>query len=371
MKKVVHLTSVHLPFDVRIFHKECKSLARAGYDVTLIVPHDQDEVVDGVRIKAVRRPIGRRDRMTSTIRRVYREALRQDADVYHFHDPELIPIGLLLLVKGKRVIYDIHEDVPSTVLSKYYLPYWSRRLLKWFTERVENGASCRFSALVPATPSISERFVSLNGNTVTIQNFPLLEEMARQTCKAWSERKYSVAYIGVITEKRGIRQMLEAMDLLSTRFPVVLKLAGNFIPGILRDEVAQLSGWKHVDYRGFLSRSEVADLLGYGCAGLVLFHPDPNHVRAQPNKLFEFMSAGIPVIASDFPLWRQIIEEIGCGLLVPPLNPKAIAEAIEYIFTHPQEAENMGQRGREGVEKRYNWTREERKLLQLYAGLTR
>jgi hypothetical protein len=115
----------------RIFHKECKSLARAGYGVTLIAPHDRDEVVDGVRIRAVAKSKSRIERMTRGVARVYREAVRQEAEVYHFHDPELIPVGVLLKARGKKVVYDIHEEYPTKVLSKYYLPRWLRPPLAW------------------------------------------------------------------------------------------------------------------------------------------------------------------------------------------------------------------------------------------------
>jgi glycosyltransferase involved in cell wall biosynthesis len=131
--------------------------------------------------------------------------------------------------------------------------------------------------------------------------------------------------------------------------------------------VTGTTGWDRVVEHGQLSRSAVAELLQGVQAGLVLFHPEPNHVEAQPNKLFEYMSAGIPVIASDFPLWRDLIERECCGLAVDPLDEAAIASAIEYVLTHPDEAEAMGRRGRLAVERTYNWQPQAHKLLDLYA----
>ncbi len=368
-QKICHLTSVHPAFDVRIFHKECKSLAQAGYEVTLIVPHTRDEKVGCIQIKAVPKPAGRVARMFFTTRQMYQQALQLDADVYHFHDPELIPIGLLFRIKGRKVVYDIHENVPYAILSKYYLPIWLRSPLARLAERVEE-LTCRwFSALVPATPAIADRFALLNRNTVVVQNFPRQEELAAPAETSWDQRTCSVAYIGGISRERGIREIVEAMSLLPYEINATLKLAGEFSPIRVRDEVMRLPGWMWVEELGFLDRLSVARVLSEAKAGLVLFHPEPNHVTAQPNKLFEYMSAGIPVIASDFPLWRTIIEEAGSGLLVDPLNPKAIAQAIEYLLTHPQEAQAMGRCGLEAVKGRYNWMVEERKLLALYADM--
>lgn len=367
--KICVLTSVHPPFDVRIFHKECKALMGAGYHLLLVVPHERDEVRDGIRIRALAKPGGRLGRMTRTMWQVCREALRLDAEIYHFHDPELIPIALLLSLRGKKVIYDIHEDLPRAILSKHYLPRWIRRPLGWLAERGEKLACRHFAALVSATPVIAERFTGLNGHSVVVQNFPLLQELISLGGVPWSERIYSLAYIGNISLERGIREMVQAMGLLPDRFQATLKLAGNFSPPSLREEVIRLPGWRRVEALGFLDRPGVIELLRQVRVGLVLIHAEPQYQASYPIKMFEYMSAGIPVIASDFPLWREIVGSSGCGLLVDPLDVKAISEAIEFLLTNPQEAEEMGRRGRFAVEKHYNWASEERKLLQLYAKL--
>jgi glycosyltransferase involved in cell wall biosynthesis len=110
----------------------------------------------------------------------------------------------------------------------------------------------------------------------------------------------------------------------------------------------------------------VAKILENSLAGIVTFLPSPNHLEAQPNKMFEYMSAGIPVIASDFPLWREIISGNDCGLLVNPLKPLEIAGAIDYLVNNPAEAKRMGRNGRLAVIEKYNWPMEEKKLLRFY-----
>ena len=162
--------------------------------------------------------------------------------------------------------------------------------------------------------------------------------------------------------------MVQAMGIIGDP-RVRLQLAGEFDSQQHKQQLTSLPGWQSVDYHGWASRPQVAELLGNVRAGLVLFHPLPNHLDAQPNKMFEYMAAGLPVIASDFPLWREIVEGAGCGLLVDPQDPAAIAAAISWVASHPDEAEAMGRRGRQAVEEKYNWEQESAKLIQLYERL--
>jgi glycosyltransferase involved in cell wall biosynthesis len=367
--KIVHLTSVHTAFDVRVFHKECKSLARSGKHVVLIVPHQRDEVVDSVEVKGIQIGGGRLVRMTRTVWSLYREALRQNGDVYHFHDPELIPLGLLLAARGKTVVYDIHEDAPADILHKDYIPRPLRRPLTWTVRKLEDAACRRFSGLIAATPTIAQRFYSINPNTVVVHNFPMLNEIAPTADLPWNERPPAVAYIGSISERRGIREILQALALLSSDNRARMMLAGPFSPAELRTELMRLPGWARVKYLRVLDRPSVANLLSRVRLGLLVLQPEPNFCNAMPIKLFEYMAAGIPVIASDFPLWRQIIVEAGCGLLVDPLDPRAIARAMEYLLSHDAEAEAMGRRGRQAACELYNWNSEERVLLNFYSEL--
>jgi glycosyltransferase involved in cell wall biosynthesis len=367
--KVVHLTSVHTAFDVRVFHKECKSLARAGKHVVLIVPHERDEVVDSVEVKGIRIRGGRFVRMTRTAWSLYREALRQNGDVYHFHDPELIPLGLMLAAQGKAVVYDIHEDAPADMLHKDYIPRCLRRPLKWSVQKLEDAACRRFSGLIAATPTIAERFYSINRNTIVVHNFPILDEFVPTVVVPWNRRPPAVAYIGSISERRGIREILKALALLSSATPAQMMLAGPFSPNGMPTELERLPGWARVQYLGVLDRPSVAKLLSRVRLGLLVLQPEPNFMNAMPIKLFEYMAAGIPVIASDFPLWRRIISEAECGLLVDPQDPQAIARAMEYLLNHEAEAEAMGRRGRKAAFKLYNWDSEERILLRFYSEL--
>jgi hypothetical protein len=337
----------------------------AGHDVTIVAQHDGDDVINGVKIKAVPYSKNRWQRWTAGLWCVFRNAQRLRADLYHFHDPELIPIGMWLSFRGKRVIYDAHEDLPKTFAYKYYIPEFARRTLGWLAGRMEDFAVRRFSAVVAATPSIGRRFVSLNPNTVVVRNFPTLGELADALQLRWDDRPPLVVYIGTMSPERGFREATHAMSVLPPELNARLAFAGP-IPAAVRDEILRLPGSERCDLLGELTRGGVASLLGRARVGLVSLHPMPNFLNALPVKLFEYMSAAVPVIASDFPLWRQIVEESGCGLLVDPKDLPGIARAIEYLLTHSDEARQMGAAGRKAIEQRYNWNTEQHQLLALY-----
>ena len=209
--------------------------------------------------------------------------------------------------------------------------------------------------------------MSMGVRSIDINNFPLLGELDGKV--SWDAKQREVCYVGGIGRIRGIEELVRAMD--QVQGGARLNLCGNFSEPEVKLTCKGLLGWKAVNEMGFLDRSEVRNILSRSVAGLVTFHPVPNHIDAQPNKMFEYMSAGVPVIASDFPLWREIIEGNQCGLCVDPLNPDAIAHAIDYLVQNPNEARQMGENGRRAVLERYNWAAEEKKLLKLYDEILR
>lgn len=360
------MTAVHEPLDNRIFHKECRALAEAGYDVTLIVPHPHDEEIRGVRLRAISPPRNRLDRFTRTHLRIYREARRQDAAIFHFHDPELIPLGLLLRAQGKQVIYDSHEDLKKHIMAKYWISPRIQRIVGWCARLVERLGVLSFAAIVAATPSIERNFPPRK--TIKVQNFPRLDEIKAGT-KRHRDRDPSIVYIGGLRAVRGIREMLLAMELLPPDYEARLELGGTFMPPELEAEARAMPGWKHVRFHGWVDRDQVTEILREARVGLAVLHPIPNLVEAQPTKIYEYMAAAIPVVASDFPLYREIVEGAGCGILVDPLDPHAIVKATTWLFDHPEEAEEMGLSGQKAAHEKYNWKVESDRLIDLYGKL--
>lgn len=364
--KVCHLTTVHPSLDIRIFQKECKTLAKAGYEVVLIAQHDKNETIEGVQIIAVPMARNRLHRMYGLTYKAFKLALKQKADIYHFHDPELLPLGVILRWLGKKVIYDVHEDVPQDMLTKEWIPTFFRRPASIFLRALENWASKHINIIVAATPFIRDRFRQLGCRAVDVNNYPILSELHLPNVD-WSQKERAVCYVGSISEIRGIFEMVEAIG----QTDVKLLLAGQFSPLSLRDKAAALPGWANVKELGQLNRTEVVKMLSKSMAGLVLFHPVPSHLDAQPNKMFEYMSAGIPIIVSNFPLWKEIVEENGCGIYVDPLNPAKIAGAIKRVVKNPKESKQMGKNGRRAVKEKYNWENEGARLLKLYEEISK
>jgi glycosyltransferase involved in cell wall biosynthesis len=362
---VCHITTIHPERDVRIFHKECKSLAKAGYDVKLIVVNGDSFIEDGVEVVGVPgKYSGRLQRFSKAPKAALKKALEINADIYHFHDPEFLPSALKLKKNGKKVVYDVHEDVPRQILSKYWIPKPVRKLISVLVEKFENRIARKLDFIVTATPFIRERFLVLNKNTIDINNFPVYS--TETEIPEWESRKQEICYIGSLTEVRGIKEMVNAFANLKN---VSLNLAGKYSPEEFREDLVNTEGWKKVKEYGFINRKQAKEIMDKSQVGLVTLYPIINYIDSLPVKMFEYMGAGIPVIASDFPLWKDILEANDCGICVDPLNPKKISDAIKYLIENPGKAKQMGLNGKKLVEEKYNWQIEEAKLIKLYNNL--
>jgi glycosyltransferase involved in cell wall biosynthesis len=368
--RVCHLSSAHQGLDIRIYSKECVSLARAGFEVHLVISAVQAEVVsaaaNGVTLHPVPAVQNRFARFFLKSWRTFRLALRTDAQIYHFHDPELLPYGVLLRILGKQVIYDVHEDLPRDILTKDWIPKKLRGIVAAGSRFVESVCARWFVDVVAATPAIREGFAGINRRAIVVNNYPILGELASDVGRG--QRVDYVCYVGGIEPIRGARELVETAGLL--RSDIRLALCGDFQDAELSETLAALPGWSRVESFGWKPRPFIRDIMSRSIAGLVTFLPAPNHLSAQPNKLFEYMSAGLPVVASHFPLWREIIEGNECGICVDPASPPEIARAIDYLAANPSAAERMGRNGLNAVRERYNWPNEEKTLLDFYQRLS-
>lgn len=364
MLRIVHLTSVHPRDDVRVFWKECRTLAAAGYSVSLVVAdgHGDDDKHGVAIIDVGAHKGGRLSRMLSTTARVYKKARELDADLYQIHDPELLPTAIKLKALGKKVIFDSHEDFPADIMNKPYLGRLSRTLISRAFSHYEKRVCRKLDFVISATPAICAKFKAINCLSLDVNNYPLLEELG--DLLPWRENRPAICYVGAMNSIRGVPELVDAMA--QTKTGVRLALVGKFTEADTGERCRSSLGWSLVDDYGFLDRQQVREIMSRCAAGVVTFLPALNHVDAQPNKMFEYMSAGIPVIASHFPLWRTIIEGNQCGVCVDPEDPIEIAAAIDKLFSDQESARAMGERGRAAVLEKYNWSSESLKLVGIY-----
>jgi len=330
--------------------------------VNLILAGVQERTELGVHIHSVSKFKGSRlKRMWFTVNQVFTKAISLDADIYHLHDPELLRIALKLKRRGKIVVYDAHEDLPRQIMGKSYLPF--KRVFALFFERYENFVVKRLDGVVTATPFIAARFKKVHHNTIDINNFPLVSEISFSNNEP-SVFENRVCFIGGISPIRGISQLVDSMENSSIR----LSLAGE-IDSEYFNELSVKNGWGNVDALGFINRSQAIALKKKCLAGIVTFLSYPNHINAQPNKIFEYMAAGLPVIGSNFPLWKEIIEQNNCGICVDPMDSRAIADAINKLASNKELRLKMGENGSRLVKEKYNWGQEEFKLIYFYQEL--
>lgn len=362
---VTHCTSAHTAMDARVFWRECRSLAAAGFKVDLVAPHGQDEVLEGVRVIAVSASQSRLSRALRTAPRVIRRALRERSDIYHLHDPELLLFAWILRLAGSTVIYDAHEDLPKQVLHKPWIPRPLRRLVSlvasaliWIGLRQVHGVVC-------ATPGIC--LAARSRRCAVVHNYPETYLLGEAACeRPYLRRGPVVAYVGAITEARGAREMVRSMDLLGDRLRARLLLVGSVWPEELLEELRDSEGWKATDFRGRVPPDEIPALLAEARVGLVLLHENPAYREPYATKMFEYMAAGVPFVASSHPIWVERLLSWGCALPADPTRPYEIADAVRWLLENPDEAEEMGRRGQEIAKSSFNWESEAEKLVRFY-----
>jgi glycosyltransferase involved in cell wall biosynthesis len=362
--KVCHLSSAHSPFDDRIFHKEAKSLSKAGYDIAIIAQHNKEETLDGVRIIPLPKPSNRFERMTKTSWKLFRLALKQKAAIYHFHDPELIPIGVVLKILGKKVIYDVHEDYPKQILYKEWIgSYIFRKIASVVFGIFEKFSVKTFNSVVAATPDIAKNFPE--DRTMTLKNLSILELIDKAEPDNHKVDKPVIIYAGGISKIRGIAEIIQAMEFIGDR--AEFWILGKWTSQEYRNYCESLPGWKHTRDLGFVPLGQVYEYMKKATIGASILYPVKNYITSLPVKAYEYMACSLPMVMSNFPYWEQIFGE--CALFADPYSPKEIADKIMYLVDNPDKARQLADKGRQLVVDEYNWENESKKLLELYEGL--
>jgi glycosyltransferase involved in cell wall biosynthesis len=368
MIKVCHITSVHSWDDSRIFHKECCSVAAAGYDTILLVANGIDGVVNGVKIVNV--PIenkGRIQRIAFAGKQMLEKAIELKADIYHLHDPELLRIAVKLKKRtGAKVVFDAHEDLPKQIMDKGWIPSLLRSSISNLAHRFEMNVTAKLDGVVSVTESICNRFKTANKNVALVANYPRLDEISLLSAdKVVKKTENTICYVGALFPTRGIKELVIAVG----KTNATLLLAGKFSEKEFEEEVKSLESWKQVEFLGYLDREGIVEVLQKATIGMVTLHPTKSYKESLPIKLFEYMLAKLPIISSNFEFWKPLVEGNNCGLMVDPLNTDEIAEKINYLLDNPDLCEEFGENGYQAVISNYSWESQAKNLIHLYESI--
>jgi glycosyltransferase involved in cell wall biosynthesis len=365
--KVVILTSVHQYPDTRIYEREALTLATHGYELTLIVTGSQPHrTAENIRIVSIPRP-GRRSGRLLNWPRFLKAALAQRADIYHFHDPDLLFVGVLIrLLTGRPVIYDCHEPNREVLGEREWLPRILRVPLGLIFEVVERSLAGLLSAVIIANPGQQAQFPA----ATLVRNFPKLEAYDLQRHPAVHSNQ--IVHLGEMSPARGITDFVQACGRVTHKNMKAI-LVGKYGDEETRLAVDRLKAAYDLNgclkHMGMVPYQQVLDLLNQSAIGIVPFRNKPALRLSVPTKMFEYMACALPVIATDLPTTTPFIQEADCGLIIPPEDPTALAEAITYLLDHPEESRRLGINGRRMVVEKYNWACEGDKLLELYQDL--
>ena len=357
--KIYHISTVHQRYDGRIFKKECVSLMKAGFDVSFVVADGKgDELHSGIKIIDAGFPGTKRiKRFLTGTKLVHKIIQRDKPEILHFHDPELLLLAKKM-AKKHIVIYDAHEDLPKQIMSKFYIKPFFKKTIALLARHIEKTAAKKIHGVISVVDEIVERFKKYQPNTILLANYPIIN--AKETIN-YELKNGTIVYAGVVAQIRGAVEMAKTAKQLEEP----IHIYGPIKNETLKKDCENISN-SLTKFYGKIEQEVLFNILKESSIGLIILHPMPNYLNSSPNKLFEYMANGMAVIASDFPVWRDIIDTYQCGICVNPLNIDEITHAIQYLKNNSKISVEMGKNGRKAVVEHFNWDVESRKLVDLY-----
>ncbi|MDL0121114.1 glycosyltransferase family 4 protein [Halobacterium salinarum] len=364
----VHLTTAHNSTDTRIFDKEATSLAEAGFDVSILAHDTPEEERNGVQFIDLGSAPSRIDRWRS-IPKATRIAKQLEASIYHFHDPELIPVGLYLAeTTDGAVVYDVHEDYGHKAAGREWVPNLVTPPIAYTIPRVERLAAGRFDALVSATDRLGKRFVQSNDRGTTLHNFPRIDSLPSKMEARERQADYVLCYVGGLSELRGIHRSLDLVNTLRSRgLDVELWALGSWRTDADERRADQFicnhNLESSVEFPGYVEYKEMFRYLYGADVGLSLLDT-AEFETAIPTKQFEYLYAGLPTLTTPLDAAIRYLPD-RFRHVVPQDDTEAAADVVETALKCDYDAENM----RSLVEEQYSWEHEAEKLVDLYEEL--
>ena len=365
MTKICHVSSVHPSKDIRIFYKECKSLAIAGYDVSLVVRGESFEE-DGVRVFGIENmPKGRIKRILFGAKKAYKRALQVDAELYHLHDPELLPYAIKFKKQGKKVIFDSHEFYRIQIAEKKIINRMISKaiaaLYGFYEDYVLNKI---YGVIFPCTKQGKHPFAGKCKNVAIVNNTPRLEELYDKFNPGIEKKENALCYIGSLTRSRGVTNAVKVAYETNT----TLFLGGTFHPKEYELKIKEMEEFKNVNYLGQLDREGVLLTLQQSRIGManILNEGQYNQFDNLATKVYEYMALGLPVILTRSPYNEKVMNQYKFGICVDPENIKEISDAVRFILDSKEIAKQMGKNGRAAIKEVFNWNVDCENLLNLY-----
>lgn len=365
IKTVCQLSSLHYALDTRIFYKYAIGL-RDTYNVIVVGIHPKREIIKRVEIVPFREFSSRRWRIFTSWILMFFKAIRLKADLYHIHDPELIPCALLLKLFGKKVVMDVHENFAGDIFDKEWVR--NKKITFKIFDFVERTI-CKKTPVVLAESSYLKRYQEFAPDITVIQNYVEPEFFEQFIYK--DKNPLHLYYIGIILESRCITEIMDAMYVLHQQnLPVHFHCVGRLYSRIEQAIHSHQAYSALKEYLHFYGRMNLEE--GYKVSmqcgiGLCLIKPMKNSIESKPTKLFEYMACGIPIITSNFPLYVQLVDDTQTGITVNPISVQEIANAIKTLIQDSTLAEKFGHNGLIVSKEKFNWAVEHAKLLSLYA----
>jgi glycosyltransferase involved in cell wall biosynthesis len=371
-RRILVVGSVPHAHHPRHHYRLAAALGDAGYDVTTLAPQDLSPgQVDAVPVEYLPPREGRLRRMTSGPATVLAAARRKPVAV-HVVSLDLLPwAALLRLTRRCRVLYDSNEEYDSMMLIKEWLPAWVRPLLGRLVAWVEPALARTLDAATTALPATQRKFERHRVNSVLVRNFPpasLTEDVVRGP-----EFTHDVLIGGSIPEDQipllaETAAALEAKG-VEVRWLVAARSYGPRERGLLESALDRAGVRHRFDLRYNLPFAEMKGIMARSRIGFVLYPSDVNYSARIPLRIFEYMAAGLPFVASDLATTSEFTRGRGVADLVPAGDVQAYADAIAALLADPGRQEEMSRRGPVLARTEYNWARESAKLVGLYRGL--
>lgn len=368
--KICHITSAHSRYDARIFGRQCKTLVYSGFDVILVCcDGNQNEINNNVEIVSFSdHKLTKKERLKLLFcnRKFISYLLALNADIYQFHDIELIEIGRLLKKKNKKVIFDSHENWLGYLSSSLPDVFIIQLVFKFLFIEYYKRFLKVFDAVFSVSPNMVDELKCFNSNVYFVSNYPSLNIGSFLPS---SLNTNTFIYAGTVYDISNQCNIVEALGNVcdsSCSYLVVGK-----VDVALKKKMLLLDKAQRLKFINWITSNELRSRMSKCLAGVVLLDYVPiccnKEGQLGSNKIFEYMQAGLPVICTDFILWKKmIVDKYKCGICVNPRSVEEIQNAMMYLIEHKKEAKIMGENGRQAVLKEFNWEKTIPDYIDIY-----